>query len=69
MNRLHLILAAALDAARAGGLSEDRAEAVFNALSGRLTDVPDEAVAVFEANVRRILDADLPRPHPTGDQP
>jgi hypothetical protein len=69
MNRLHLILAAALDAARAGGLPEDRAEAVFNALSGHLAAVPAEAVAVFEANVRRILDADLPRPHLTGDQP
>ncbi len=69
MNRLHLILGAALDAAKAGGLSEDRAKAVFSAISGHQTGAPDQAVAVFEANVRRILDADLHRPHPTGEQP
>jgi hypothetical protein len=60
MNRLHLILAAALDAAKEGGLSQKHAEAVFNALSDYLTGVPSDSVSLFEGNVRKILDAPLP---------
>jgi hypothetical protein len=60
MNRLHLILVAILDTAKAGGLHQENAEAVFDALSEILADVPEEAIAAFEENVRRILDADLP---------
>ena len=60
MNRLHLILAAVLDTAKEGGLRPDHAEAVFNALSGFLADVPVESITVFEQNVRTILEAELP---------
>ena len=60
MNRLHLILVAVLDTAREGGLHQDHADAVFTALSGILADVPAEAVTLFEENVKRILDAELP---------
>jgi hypothetical protein len=60
MNRLHLLLAAVLDTARAGGLPGERAEALFDSLSPYLRDVPEGAVAAFEETARRILDADLP---------
>jgi hypothetical protein len=61
MNRLHLILVAVLDTAQeAGGLHQDHAEAIFNALSDILAEVPDEAVTHFEENVKRILAADVP---------
>jgi hypothetical protein len=60
MTRLHLILFAALDTARGGGLSRRDAEAIFDALSEYLDDVPGDCVTTFEENVRRILDADLP---------
>ena len=60
MNRLHLILVAVLDTAKGGGLSQEHAEAVFDALSDYLTGVPSDSVNQFEENVRRILDAALP---------
>jgi hypothetical protein len=60
VNRLHLVLVAVLDTARSGGLPQERAEATFDAISPYLSDVPEEAVAAFEENVRRILDADFP---------
>ncbi len=61
MNRLHLILIAILDTAQqAGELRQDHAEAIFNALSDFLADVPTEALTHFEENVKRILDAELP---------
>ncbi len=60
MNKLHLILVAVLDTARAGGLKPEHAEALFHALSGYLKDVPAEVVVLFEQNVQRILDAKLP---------
>ena len=60
MNRLHLLLAAILDTTRAGGLPGERAEALFNSLSGYLSNVPAEAVAACEDAIRRVLDADLP---------
>jgi hypothetical protein len=60
MNRLHLILYAALDTAVAGGLRREDADALFDALNGYLADVPDECLTTFEQNVRRILDADSP---------
>jgi hypothetical protein len=59
VNRLHLILVAVLDTAKAGGLPQERAEALFNSLSPYLSDVPDEDLAGFEENARRILDAYL----------
>ena len=60
MNKLHLILVAVLDTAKAGGLKEEHAETLFHALSGYLSSVPSEVVVVFEQNVQRILDAKLP---------
>ena len=57
MNKIHLICAIALETAQAGGLHQERAEALFNSLSPYLSKVPVEVVAVFEENVRRILDA------------
>jgi hypothetical protein len=60
VNKLHLILLAVLDTAKAGGLKQDQAETLFHALSPYLRDVPSEIVAVFEQNVQRILDAMLP---------
>ena len=59
MNKLHLILVAVLDTARAGGLKQDHAETLFHSLSGYLRDVPSEITVVFEQNVQRILDAKL----------
>jgi hypothetical protein len=60
MNRLHLILVAVLDAAKEGGLYQDHAEAVFNALSDFLADVPAEPVTLLEENLRSILEAEVP---------
>lgn len=60
MNKLHLILVAVLDTAKAGGLKQSHAETLFHALSGYLRDVPGEIVVVFEQNVERILGAKLP---------
>ena len=61
MNRLHLILVAVLDTARqAGGLDQDHAEAIFDALSETLAGVPNEAVLRFEENVKLILAAPVP---------
>ena len=60
MNRLHLILVAVLDSAKGGGLSQEHAEAVFDALSDYLNGIPSDCISQFEENVRRILDADLP---------
>lgn len=60
MTNLHLIVGAALEAARAGGLKQDDAETLFHGLSGYLDDVPGEVVGVFEEIVQRILDARLP---------
>ncbi len=61
MNRLHLILVAILDTAQQdGGLQQDHAEALFNALSEFLSEVPDDSVALFEQNVRCILNAEVP---------
>ena len=61
MNKLHLICVALLDTAKAGGLHQERAEAIFADLSPYLSSVPEEVVAVFVENVQRhILDANLP---------
>jgi hypothetical protein len=60
VNKLHLILVAVLDTAKAGGLKPEHAEALFHSLSCYLRDVPSEIVVVFEQNVQRILDAKLP---------
>ena len=60
MNKLHLICAAVLETATAGGLHQERAEAIFTYLSPYLSNVPEEAIAVFVENVRRILDANRP---------
>jgi hypothetical protein len=57
VNKLHLICVAILDTATAGGLLQERAEAIFITLSPFLSNVPDETVKLFEENVRRILDS------------
>jgi hypothetical protein len=59
VNKLHLICVALLDTARAGGLDQERAEAIFDYLSPYLSDVPPEDVAVFVENIRSIFDATL----------
>ena len=59
MNKLHLVCVALLDTAKAGGLHQERAEALFNDLSPLLSNVPEEMVKLFVENVRRILDADV----------
>ncbi len=60
MNTLHLVLAAVLSTAAAGGLPRERAEAHFDSLSVYLSNVPAEAVAACEDAIRRVLDADQP---------
>jgi hypothetical protein len=56
MNCLHFILVAVLDTAMAGGLHQERAEAIFYDLSPFFSEVPVEDISTFEDNVRRILD-------------
>lgn len=57
MNQLHLILAAILETAQTGGLSEELSERTFNALSGYLEAIPPDAVQKFKENLERILKA------------
>jgi hypothetical protein len=60
VNSLHLVLAAVLDTASTGGLPRERAEALFESLSGYLSHVPAEAVAACEEAIRRVLDRHQP---------